>query len=109
MDEVAEVLDSSCERLHTLNHAYRLDTRQIGVLLKGFSKGFREIHLNEVVDYEGEDPEWRDSRFLKALLTTASVNTIEVLKYKSSNDKDEDFVAILKRCTCMQLRVFRVE
>jgi hypothetical protein len=43
---------------------------------------------------------------MDTLLTTVTVNTIEVLKYKSFNDY-EDFIGILEHCT--RLRVFRVE
>ncbi|KAK3824715.1 MAG: hypothetical protein J3Q66DRAFT_395782 [Benniella sp.] len=106
LDEVVEVLESNCKCLHTLNHTGYLNTREISVFLKGFSKGFREISLGEVGGYGGEDPEW-NRRMLETLLTTASVNTIEVLKYTTNNDRGEDFIGILKHCT--QIRVFRVE
>lgn len=35
MERVAEALDSNCQRLHTLNHSTYLNTKQIGLLLKG--------------------------------------------------------------------------
>ncbi|KAK3824719.1 MAG: hypothetical protein J3Q66DRAFT_419392 [Benniella sp.] len=105
MARVVEVLDSNCRRLHTLRQGQSIPMEQIGVLLKGFSKGFRQLYLNNVVECT-QDPEWRNRRLLETLSTTASVNTLEVLEYRWIDDKGEHFIAALKNCT--QLRVFRV-
>ncbi|KAF9360794.1 hypothetical protein BGX34_007492 [Mortierella sp. NVP85] len=103
MAGIVQVLDSNCQRLHTLNQETRLSMLQIGVLLKGFSKGFRQLCM----PYVGfsHDAEWANKSLLETLLTTASVNTIEVLKCNSNAGSAENTIEILKHCT--QLRVFR--
>jgi hypothetical protein len=106
MARVVEALDSNCKRLHTLRQRDGLAIENIGVLLKGFSKGFRRLYLTTVAARYTEDPEWRNRRFLETLSTTASVNTLEVLEYRWDDDKGEHFITILKNCP--QLRVFRV-
>jgi hypothetical protein len=104
MAGIVQVLDSSCQRLHTLNLESPPSMLQIGVLLKGFSKGFRQLCMSYVVS--SHDAEWANKRLLETLLTTASVNTIEVLKCGSNTGSAENVIDILKHCT--QLRVFRV-
>ncbi|KAK3824721.1 MAG: hypothetical protein J3Q66DRAFT_325894 [Benniella sp.] len=103
---IVQILDSNCKRLHTLNqNGLPLNIQQFSVLLKGFSKGFRQLCMPYVSS--SDSAEWMNRHLLETLMTTVSFNTIEVLKYESSGDKDEHIIAILKNCP--QLRVFRVE
>ncbi|KAK3824720.1 MAG: hypothetical protein J3Q66DRAFT_325892 [Benniella sp.] len=105
MTEIVQVLDSNCQRLHTLNQETPPSMMQIGVLLKGFSKGFRQLCLYYVSS--SYDAEWANKSLLETLLTTATVNTIEVLKCAASiAGSAENTIEILKHCT--QLRVIRV-
>ncbi|KAF9343734.1 hypothetical protein BGX34_006430, partial [Mortierella sp. NVP85] len=106
MARMAEALDSNCKRLHTLRQGQFIGIEQIGVLLKGFSKGFRQLYLDGVGGSYTQDPEWKSRRFLETLSTTASINTLEVLTYRWEDDKGEHFIEVLKNCP--QLRVFRV-
>ncbi|KAK3824728.1 MAG: hypothetical protein J3Q66DRAFT_325919 [Benniella sp.] len=101
---MVQALDSNCPRLHTLDQEDTFTMEQIGVLLTGFSKGFRQLHLIGV--YSGDDPEWQDRQFLETLLSSASVNTVEVLKCQWSYDNEEHVISTLKHCK--QLREFRV-
>ncbi|KAK3824716.1 MAG: hypothetical protein J3Q66DRAFT_95455, partial [Benniella sp.] len=98
-----QLLESNCKRLHTLTCESNLTVKQVAVLLNGSSKGFRQLKLHHIqMDYQ--DTEWQNKRFLEALMTTTSFNTIEVLRCCPYDESQEDVLWALKHCP--QLRVF---
>ncbi|KAF9947159.1 hypothetical protein BGZ65_009074 [Modicella reniformis] len=102
--ELTQVLDSHCKRLHTLNQedygASLMSAGHIDALLRAFSRGFRQLHLcSHSWDWE--------YYILETLTTTATVNTIEVLRL-SNYQRVESYhiLGILRHCP--RLRVFQM-
>jgi hypothetical protein len=100
---IVEALDSNCKNLQTLNQESCQKIGPIGTVLKEFSKGFRQLLLSCGQIYGPQD----NRGILGTLLTTASVNTLEVLRYSLREDDEEHIIGILKHCP--HLRVFRVD
>ncbi|KAK3824717.1 MAG: hypothetical protein J3Q66DRAFT_384113, partial [Benniella sp.] len=100
---IVEALDSNCKNLQTLNQESCQNIGPIGTILKEFSKGFRQLLLNCEQIYGSQG----NRGILGTLLTTASVNTLEVLRYSLREDDEEHIIGILKHCP--QLRVFHVD
>ncbi|KAF9343324.1 hypothetical protein BGX34_006933, partial [Mortierella sp. NVP85] len=100
---IVEALNSNCKNLRTLNQESCQNIGPIGTVLKEFSNGFRQLLLSCEQIYGSQG----NRGILGTLLTTASVNTLEVLRYSLREDDEEHIVRILKHCP--QLRVFRVD
>ncbi|KAK3824718.1 MAG: hypothetical protein J3Q66DRAFT_325888 [Benniella sp.] len=101
-----QILESNCKRLHTLTCEFHMTVKQVAVFLQGFSKGFRQLKLCHLqMDYQ--DTEWQNKRFLEALMTTTSFNTIKVLRFNPCGESQEHILWVLKHCP--QLRVFGME
>ncbi|KAF9356257.1 hypothetical protein BGX34_010012 [Mortierella sp. NVP85] len=99
---LAQVLDTQCKCLRTLNQEQRrwgsLSSSLVCAILQGFTHGFQQLRLYNV--------HWRpEDSILEKLLISASVNTIEVLRICSTYDKSEHVIGILRQCPC--LREFR--
>ncbi|KAF9979717.1 hypothetical protein BGZ65_006110 [Modicella reniformis] len=101
--KMAQVLSSRCKRLHTLNQdsgGYSISSDLMDAVLKEFSRGFRQLRLYNVSwSYSG-------TPVLNAFVTSATVNTIEVLTYHSEYNQRSTILAILKQCP--RLRECRV-
>ncbi|KAF9344438.1 hypothetical protein BGX34_005662 [Mortierella sp. NVP85] len=109
--ELAQVLDSNCKRLSTMHiHCYCPicdPAMDMSVLLRGFSRGFQTLYLWGVgCLHDVSLSMWPKTVILETLITTATVNTIQVLSFSENFNSTDPIIGILKHCP--RLREFFV-
>ncbi|KAK3824808.1 MAG: hypothetical protein J3Q66DRAFT_326074 [Benniella sp.] len=109
--ELAQVLDSNCKRLSTMHiHCYCPicdPAMDMSVLLQRFSRGFQTLYLWGVgCRHDVSLSMWPKTVILETLITTATVNTIQVLSFSENFNTIDPIIGILKHCP--RLRQFFV-
>jgi len=106
---VAQVLDSSCGRLHKLNqdHSTLGSGIHLNVLLRTFSKGFRRLQLSAFNCFPTSSLiPWDGEHYLETVLTSVTVDTLEVLRCRGGGEEGDRIIGIVRHCA--RLRELRV-
>ncbi|KAF9362958.1 hypothetical protein BGX34_005173 [Mortierella sp. NVP85] len=104
-DEWVQVVDSNCPHLSTLSVAFSnrwkdVSSNCMSTFIQGFSRGFRQLLLRCGQRRNGE------MEILKTIVSSATVNTIEVLRVYSWDYRGDQVILILRQCP--RLRELRV-
>ncbi|KAF9366172.1 hypothetical protein BGX34_005723 [Mortierella sp. NVP85] len=105
--DIIQLVNSYCKRLFSLSmFSYcpvchpSMDT---SILLQKFSRGYKQLHFSSVdCRHDVAPPRWPKTVILEKLLTTPTVNTLEVLEFAARYDNSEHIIGILKHCPRMR-------